>query len=107
VIITSGDGNTIGCEVPDGDNVISGNVNIGVAIGDGFANLVEGNFIGTDKTGQLAIPNKTGIQLSNSILNAIGFGFGNVISGNTEDGVTLKDASSAEHSSDQFDWRRL
>ena len=95
VIMTAGDGNVIGCEVLDGDNVISGNTNIGVSIGDGCGNLVEGNFIGTDKTGQVAIPNKTGIQLSNSIFNAIGFGFGNVISGNTEDGVVLKDASSA------------
>ena len=80
VIITGGDGNVIGCEVLDGDNVISGNTNIGVGISDGAGNLVEGNFIGTDKTGQLPIPNKTGIVLFNSVFNFIGFGFENVIS---------------------------
>ena len=93
VIITGGDGNVIGCEVLDGDNVISGNTNLGVGISDGAANLVQGNFIGTDKTGQLPIPNKTGIVLNNSFLNFIGFGFGNVISGNKEDGVVLKGGS--------------
>jgi uncharacterized repeat protein (TIGR01451 family)/CSLREA domain-containing protein len=98
VIITGGEQNIIGCKDLDGDNVISGNTNIGVSIGNGAGNSVVGNFIGTDKTGQLPIPNRTGIAVSHGFLNLIGVnffgeGFGNVISGNTEDGVALQDAS--------------
>jgi len=84
-ILIGGDGNFIGCEVPDGDNVISGNQGEGVVISDGGGNLVEGNFIGTDNTGQKARPNSDGIKLAGFFAqgNFIGIsGFPNTISGN-------------------------
>ena len=56
-------------------------------------NLVTGNFIGTDVTGQTAVPNSgDGILLSSSTYNTIGgttSGDRNLISGNGGDGVAL------------------
>ena len=77
--------------------MISGNVVVGVYI-DGStttANLVAGNFIGTDITGTLAIANREGVVISDGASNNTiggltttpGTGAGNVISGNTDDGV--------------------
>jgi CSLREA domain-containing protein len=92
-------GNIIGCETENGDNVISGNTTAGIRINESDSNTIEGNLIGTDKTGVHAIPNGVGVDISDSADNAVGFfGFGSVISGNTGAGVQIKttpDASSA------------
>jgi hypothetical protein len=73
-------------------NVISGNISWGVEIrGDG--NVVAENFIGTDLTGTMAVPNGTGIIISGGNHNLIGTVNGsdelerNIISGNANDGV--------------------
>ena len=49
-------GNIVGGTTPEATNLISGNAN-GVEINDSSLNLVQGNMIGTDTTGTLAIGN--------------------------------------------------
>jgi CSLREA domain-containing protein len=103
--------NTIGCEVLDGDNVISGNTNSGVRMeGDpsfgGSANFVQGNLIGTDRTGAAAVPNGIGVVIVDSTENSVGVNFmgtfGNLISGNTGDGVLIQDSTVSGNFLDNF-----
>jgi hypothetical protein len=70
-------------------NVISGNTT-GVYLG-GNQGRVVGNYVGTDHTGTVAIPNGTGVtvQASNAIIGGSGAGLGNVISGNTGAGIDI------------------
>ena len=83
--------NTIGCEVENGDNVISGNAVAGISINQSDENFIEGNLIGTDKTGGHARPNAVGVDILDASDNFVGsFGFGSVISGNTVAGVRIK-----------------
>ncbi len=82
-------GSTIGGTTSGAGNLISGNSYYGILIG-ASDNLVEGNRIGTDATGTLALYNKDGIMIS-SPGNTIGgttSGAGNLISGN-EEGVLI------------------
>jgi titin len=94
--------NVIGCEIENGDNVISGNTAAGIRMTESAFNLVQGNRIGTDKAGALAVPNGIGVDLSDAPFNAIGAdGFGNLISGNTGAGVRIKTTvDSSDPSSD-------
>jgi hypothetical protein len=96
--------NTIGGTSPAARNVISGNNQgdaIGIHIGDGASgNTIEGNYIGTDVTGEVAIGNGDGIILkegSNNIVGGSAPGAGNVISGNTDRGVVLGDLAGGIH----------
>jgi len=92
--------NRIGGTTPAQRNIISGNMNPGVAIAGAEAtgNVVEGNYIGTDITGRAAIGNVGGgvIILEGSSQDTIGgvlTGSGNVISGSINaSGVTLAEA---------------
>jgi hypothetical protein len=85
-------GNTIGGTTAADRNVISGNIADGVVIFSGFVsnNVIEGNYIGTDFTGTVAVPNGFwGVEADGSS-NTIGGtapGAGNVISGNLFDGI--------------------
>ena len=74
----------IGGNTPAQRNVISGNTSRGIEFFLGFANIIRGNYIGTDKTGQFAIPNGTGIQIfcNSAIIGGPTAAEGNVISGN-------------------------
>ena len=75
-------------------NLISGNTSAGVSIA-GTAQ-VQGNLIGTDKTGLVAVPNQVGIAINGAGTQVGGTvaAEGNVISGNTSQGVSLTGASS-------------
>ena len=85
-------------------NVISGNTFQGVAIsGTGTkSNKVIGNFIGTDSTGNAALPNGgAGISVFNKAQsNVIGgptAASRNVISGNLNQGITLSDSGTSSN----------
>ena len=96
--------NSIGGTTAEERNVISGNHLDGVAIaGDSgpIGNLVQGNYIGTDSTGKVALGNgRSGVRISSAIgstdsatHNTIGgtaAGAGNLISVNKEDGVLIR-----------------
>jgi titin len=86
---------TLGGTVAAALNLVSGNTLVGVSI-DGPTtqqDSVWGNRIGTDALGGTAIPNGTGVEITNgATLNTVGGNsaeFGNVISGNTGSGVHL------------------
>jgi parallel beta-helix repeat protein len=94
VDVNNANGNTIGGTVTGARNIISGNTQYGVALVGSSANVVLGNFIGTDNAGTAALPNQgnagVGI-LGGSQENLIGgtaTGAGNLISGN-KDGIDI------------------
>ena len=101
VIIADGSSqNTIGGTVTVARNIISGNAAEGVQL-DGVGtndNVVLGNYIGTDVTGTVALPNAShGVFIYTSAsFNTIGgtaAGAGNVISGNALRGIRIRDES--------------
>src|SRR5262249_586333 len=87
----------------NGRNLISGNLRDGVLITDfgTYQNVVQGNLIGLDITGDAALGNQNGVHIQNgSSGNRIGgivpvgnsyADFGNYISGNSQDGVVISD----------------
>ena len=90
-------GARIGGTSPGQRNLISGNTGAGISIESANATLVQGNLIGTDRTGTLAIGNGGGgvgvfafNHLAHAAANVIGgleLDAGNVISGNAGPGV--------------------
>lgn len=98
VEIFNASSNVIGSLTAAGRNVISGNQLSGVSLNDSnaTANLVIGNFIGTDASGSNALGNsRSGVFISGVSSNTIGgveAGARNVISGNGEHGLWLLDA---------------
>jgi hypothetical protein len=94
VAISLGSNNTIGGTTPGARNVISGNRSDGVTV-IGLSNVVQGNFIGTDRTGMQALGNAQGVVITGGPGNTIGgtaAGAGNVIAGNAGDGILLADS---------------
>ena len=92
VDITGSSQNVVGGDTPDKRNVISGN-DEGVFLGSN-ANRVEGNYIGTDKSGKEDLGNVHGgvTIISGSANNTVGgttSGSRNVISGNDSIGVDI------------------
>ena len=89
-ILVNSAGNVIGGTAVGARNVVSGNLQSGVYLNGSGAtgNLIQGNFIGIDVSGVVALSNSgEGIILNNAPGNTIGGG--NVISGNLLDGVYL------------------
>ena len=88
-------GNTVGGIAAGAGNLLSGNGNHGLSIGEGFAtnsNVVQGNYIGTTANGTGTLGNNGhGVVVTNgSSGNTIGPG--NVISSNVVHGVKLEGA---------------
>jgi CSLREA domain-containing protein len=89
----------IGGTTPAARNVISGNTQFGIHIstgaGCGFTTngtFVKGNYIGTDVTGTLPVPNGTGVEIgadSNVPIGGRLAGEGNIIAFNNGPGVAL------------------
>ncbi|MFN8523910.1 MAG: hypothetical protein U0821_12495 [Chloroflexota bacterium] len=85
---------TVGGTSPGERNVISGNVYSGLNVqapgADGT--IIQGNYIGTDATGTRAVPNRYGVSLrdvSNAVVGGPSPGAGNLVSGNTDVGVSV------------------
>lgn len=70
----------------------------GIWIESGGRNLIEGNFIGTDLTGSIAVANHYGVVILNSANNLIGgtnAAARNVISGNSVNGIHIEGGSAS------------
>ena len=64
--------NSIGGDTEAARNIIAAN-NRGISLGNGFENRVQGNFIGTDRTGTVALPNpNSGMSINAGSNNVIG-----------------------------------
>jgi hypothetical protein len=92
--------NILGGTIPETRNIISGNAQDGVTIFgvDTASNVVMGNFIGTDVTGNQVLQNglsngANGVKIyasaHDNIIGGTVAGSGNLISGNTLDGVLI------------------
>jgi hypothetical protein len=93
ILISEANRNTIGGTVSGSGNVVSGNTGVGIdvqGITDG-GNKIFGNLVGTTAVGTAPLPNASGIRLLNCMVaNHVGTsGGGNVISGNTGNGVNI------------------
>src|SRR5262249_54025112 len=89
-----GSGNTIGGSAAGAGNIISGNLAGGIRINGTSSNVVQGNFIGTDVTGTVALGNggDGGLIANGATNNTIGgnvSGTRNIISGNSRDGIEI------------------
>ncbi len=100
----SASGNTIGGTTTPARDVISGNGYNGVELGGTgtSGNVVEGDYIGTDVSGTVAVPNaQVGIEIdSGASGNTIGgttTGASNVISGNAGVGIYLRDLDTTDN----------
>ncbi len=98
IAVTDSPNNTIGGTAAGAGNLISGNADDGIDIDQGSANnVVEGNLIGTDVTGMVALPNlDCGVEIEGGSGNRIGGDTPaerNVISGNAKMGVYILDGA--------------
>ncbi|MDP6453460.1 MAG: right-handed parallel beta-helix repeat-containing protein, partial [SAR202 cluster bacterium] len=84
------------------DNVISGNGTYALNIegANATGNIVQGNLIGTNVTGDAALPNGPGVRIANASNNTIGGSLAserNVISGNNTYGVAVSGVTSSDN----------
>jgi hypothetical protein len=102
-IEVTGPMNTIGGGVPSLRNVISGNATDGVLVSgpDGGGNVIYRNYVGTRKGGTIALPNGgNGIHVVDSTNVQVGLNSpdaGNLISGNSGNGVVVFKESGASN----------
>ena len=91
ISITSSN-NRVGGLTDAARNVISRNFGHGVSIGNAASNnLVQGNYIGVDKTGLSALPNDMGVVVSgaNNTIGGATASARNIISGNHFEGIVI------------------
>jgi trimeric autotransporter adhesin len=93
-VIVSRSANLIGGATIAKRNIISGNAGQGIFINgiSARANLIQGNFIGADATGQFGLPNGgAGVRIDSASFNVIGGGEAtrNIIGGNNGAGVHI------------------
>lgn len=100
ISISNAPSNTIGGIITEARNVISGNGYAGTLINGIGANdnTVQGNFVGTDVTGTIAVGNNSdGVAIefsaSNNLIGGTTSGTGNIISGNGGNGVRISHAA--------------
>lgn len=103
VDITNASNNVIGGTLAGAGNVISGNGDSGVVLRTGAtASLIQGNFIGTDVQGALALGNAVGgiyiYGASNCLIGGTVPAAGNLISGNRKVGITIGDPDAMDNS---------
>jgi hypothetical protein len=94
-------GNMVGCTNPGGRNVISGNNQFGISISYASGNTVQGNYIGTDISGTVALGVQgVGVSLWSASSNTIGGAensAGNLVSGNDGYGFYLGSGADSNH----------
>ncbi|HMW36940.1 MAG TPA: right-handed parallel beta-helix repeat-containing protein, partial [bacterium] len=98
-ILNQAHDNIVGGTSPGAGNVISGNNNSGITIGNigTRGQIIQGNLIGTNATGNAAISNGSGVVLNSGHANLVGgtvAGARNVISGNTNSGIEITNVGS-------------
>ncbi len=94
VLILGSSNNTIGGTTAAARNIVSGNTSDGIYLDAGSSgNLIQGNLVGLDTTGALDLGNGgAGVYLfggDNNTLGGTSAGAGNVISGNSAEGISL------------------
>jgi uncharacterized repeat protein (TIGR01451 family)/CSLREA domain-containing protein len=93
VQIVGGSNNTIGGTASGAGNLISGSTQNGIRISDGATgNLVQGNMIGTDRSGSAGLSNHGGIEIrdsSNNTIGGTGPGAGNIVAFNSATGIAV------------------
>jgi titin len=95
--------NVIGGSAAGTRNVISANFGSGVAFfhATTSGNTVQGNYLGTDKTGTVALGNTgAGVSIlagSGNVIGGAAAGARNILSGNVEDGVRIFNADSTDN----------
>lgn len=110
LLIVQSSNNTIGGTTPQARNVISGNPNLGIEIGGDrnnpadnppHDNLILGNYIGVTADGMSKLPNKNGIMFDHrahdNVVGGSEPGAGNLISGNSQDGILIFPDSPRQH----------
>lgn len=85
-------------------NIISGNANAGVVISGAGTDMneVQGNFVGTDSSGLVALPNVgAGISIyggaQSNVIGGVVAGARNILSGNLNQGITLSESGTASN----------
>ncbi|MBP7376165.1 MAG: hypothetical protein KA956_06785, partial [Pyrinomonadaceae bacterium] len=91
-------GNFIGGTATGAGNVISGNLQTGIQLSAlANNNRIEGNIVGLNANGNVAIPNSNGIALfdraNTNMIGGSAANAGNVISGNLNSGIVLNDGA--------------
>ncbi len=90
IYVTGSSNTTIGGATAAARNIISGNSKAGIRVASG-ALAVQGNYIGTDITGTVALGNRNGVVIEGAAftLGGTSANVRNIISGNVENGVVL------------------
>ncbi len=95
ILVFDADNILIGGDEPWMGNVISGSIGNGVQVRNSTNVRIQGNKIGTNLAGDAAIPNGDGVDIlgDGNLLGGSNRGEGNLISGNTQDGVEVEDGA--------------